>query len=55
MESGLRIVIRNHQGQILASLSEKVKLPSSIDDVKAMVAVKAVSFASGLGFSSIIP
>lgn len=49
MEAGLRIVIRNHQGQILASLSEKVNA------VKAMVAVKAISFASDLGFSSIIP
>lgn len=52
--AGLGVVIQNHQGQVLASLSENIMLPPSIEDVEALAAVRAVSFAAGLGFSSII-
>ena len=47
-------MIRNHTGQVIASLSENVALPPSIVDVEALAAVRAVSFAAELGVSSII-
>ena len=48
------MVVRNHQGLVLTSLSKKVKLSSSIDDVEAMTIVRALSFTSELGLSFII-
>ena len=39
---------------VLAFLSEKVTLPPLVDDIEALVAIKAISFALDLGFSSII-
>ena len=41
-------------GVVLAFLSEKVTLPPLVDDNEALVAVRAISFALDLGFSSII-
>lgn len=41
-------------GVVLAFLSEKVTLPPLVDDIEALVAVRAISFALDLGFSSII-
>lgn len=37
-----------------ASLSEKVRLPSSLDDVEAMATIKAISFVTDLNLPSII-
>ncbi|XP_075658761.1 uncharacterized protein LOC142628577 [Castanea sativa] len=53
-QAGLGVVIRNHQGQVIASLSENVVLPPSIEDVEALVAVRAVSFAAKLGVLSTV-
>lgn len=39
---------------MLASLSKNISLPPSTDDVEALAAVQAISFAAKLGFSSII-
>ena len=52
--AGLGVVIWNHQGQVLASLSENISLQPSTDDVEAFAAVRAISFPVELGFSSII-
>ena len=41
-------------GVVLEFLSEKVTLPPLVDDIEALVAVRAISFALDLGFSSII-
>ena len=41
-------------GVVLAFLSEKVTLPPLVDDIEALVAVRAISFALDRGFSSII-
>ena len=41
-------------GVVLAFLSEKVTLPPLVDDIEALVAVRAISFALDHGFSSII-
>lgn len=47
-------MIRDSRGQTLASLSEQVSLPFSPDIVEAMAAVRAISFAQGLGFTSFL-
>nr|XP_023870323.1 uncharacterized protein LOC111982938 [Quercus suber] len=52
--AGLGVVIRNHQGQVHASLTENVALPPSIMEVEALAAIRVVSFAVELGVSSII-
>ncbi|KAL0008796.1 hypothetical protein SO802_010298 [Lithocarpus litseifolius] len=52
--AGLGIVIRNHQGQVLTSFSENIALLPSIEDVEALAAVRAMSFAAELGVSSTI-
>ena len=44
-EVGIRVVVRDSQGLVLASISEKILLPQSVTDVEAMVAVRAVNFA----------
>ena len=53
-EAGLGVIVCDSQGRALASLSKKVILPPSVDDVEALAVVKAIHFAQELGFSSII-
>ena len=53
-KAGVGVVIRNYLGQIMASMTEKCNLPTLVDEVKAMAAVRAIVFAQELGFSSII-
>ena len=48
------MVIRNGHGQVLASLSEQIHLPFSLDMVEAMAAARATSFALEIGLSSFI-
>ena len=38
----------------MASMSESVHLPSSVDEVETLAAVRAIYFAQEVGFSSII-
>ena len=47
-------MVGDHQGQVLASLSENVPLPPSSDDVEALADARAINFAAELGFSSVI-
>ena len=51
---GLGVVIRNNQGQAIASLSEQIPLPFSSDVVEALAAARAISFARELGCFSFI-
>ena len=52
---GVTIVTQNCLGQaFMASTTEKCNLPTLVDEVKAMAAVRAIVFAQELGFSSII-
>ena len=53
-EAGLGVVVRDHQGRVMASMSEKTKLPSSSDEVEAMAAVRAITFALELHLPSVI-
>ena len=50
----LGVVVCDHQGLVLASLAEKVRLPLSSNDVEAMAAVKSITFAYEFRLSSII-
>ena len=47
-------MVGDHQGQVLASLSENVPLPPSSNDVEALAAARGINFAVELGFSSVI-
>ncbi|KAF3959327.1 hypothetical protein CMV_015854 [Castanea mollissima] len=53
-KTSLRETLEAGLGVVLAFLSEKVTLPPLVDDIEALVAVRAISFALDLGFSSII-
>uniref|UniRef100_A0A7N2LFI1 Uncharacterized protein n=1 Tax=Quercus lobata TaxID=97700 RepID=A0A7N2LFI1_QUELO len=49
-EARLGAVVRNYQGQILASLSKKVRLPPSTDVVEALAAAKLSSLLMTMDF-----
>ena len=48
------VVIRDWQGNAIASLSEQALLPFSSDIVKALAATRAISFAQELGLTYFI-
>lgn len=49
----LGVVIRNHEGLVMASLSEVIQLPPTVIEVKALAARRAVEFALELVFDNI--
>ena len=51
---GLGIVIRNSNGEVMASMSQLVQLPITVSQVEAMAARKATEFALEIGFDKII-
>ena len=53
-KAGLGVVIRNCQGNVMASLSEQAPLPFSPDIVEAMAAARAISSAQELGIRPFI-
>ena len=53
-EAGLGAVVRDSHGKVLAALAEKIKLPSSSDEVEALVAVRAITLAVDLNLPSFI-
>ena len=53
-KAGLGVVIRNENGQVLASLSEQIQLPFSSDLVEAIAAARAITFAQELSLSEYI-
>ena len=48
------MIVHDHRGQVIAFVSEKVHIPQSSDEVEALAAVKAISFALELGLHSVI-
>lgn len=48
-KAGLGVVVRDCNGNVVASLSEQAPLPFSPDIAKAMAAAKVISFAQELG------
>lgn len=51
---GPGIVIRNSKGTVFASLSERVTLPPSVDDLEALAWRRSVTFAIELGLQEVI-
>ena len=47
---GVGVVIRDNNGAVLASCSEKIHQAYKPDEVEALAALKAVTFACELGF-----
>lgn len=52
--AGVGVVVRDHRGLVLASWAENVCLTPTSDDVEAMAAAKAITFAFELGLSSVV-
>ena len=52
--AGVGVIIRDEEGQIIASMAEKVPLPNSIAALEAVAAVETLYFAAELGISSIV-
>ena len=53
-KAGLGVVIRNCQGNVMASLSEQAPIPFSLDIVEAMATARVISFAQELGIQPFI-
>ena len=49
-QADIGVVVRNHAGQVMAALSEKIKKPASADILEALAARRAVQFILELGF-----
>ena len=46
--AGIGVAIRDHSGQIIAALSQKIKLPHSVDLAEALACSRATLFAQEL-------
>ena len=51
---GIGVIVRDSNGQAIASLSEQTSLPFSPEIVEAMATARAISFVQDLGFTSFI-
>ena len=52
-EGGIGVVIRSNEGQVLATLSEKVPMPTSVETLEMLAARRAAIFAWELGFRKV--
>ena len=52
--AGLGVVIRNREGRVMASLSQKIPLPMSVIEVEVLAARRALELAVELGFDHVI-
>ena len=52
--AGLGVVIRNEHGQVMASLSERILLPSTVLEVEALAAGRGLELAVETGFRNIV-
>ena len=52
--AGLGVVIRNKDGRVMASLSQKIPLPMSVIEVEVLAARRALELAVELGFDHVI-
>ena len=53
-EARLGVVVRDHEGRVMASMFEKIRLPSSSDEVEVMETVRAISFTLELHLPFVI-
>ena len=47
------VVIRNNLGEVMASLSEKIVMPSSVEVLEMLAARRATIFAKDLSFKHV--
>lgn len=52
--AGIGVVIRNSSGEVMASLSQQIPLPTTVAQVEASAARRAVEFAQELGITRAI-
>ena len=52
--AGLGVVIRNGEGQVMASLSQNIPLPSTVIEVEALAARRALILAQEIGFTRVV-
>ena len=53
-EAGIGVVIRNFAGEVMASLSEKIPLPATVEAVEMLAARRAVKFVQEVGLAESI-
>ena len=53
-QAGIGSIIRNAQGLVMAILSQKIPLPTSVEMVEVLAARRALVFAKELGFNRVI-
>ena len=53
-KAGIRVIIRNCQGMVMASLSQKISLPQTVVELETLAATRAMEFSIELGFSKVI-
>ena len=51
---GLGVVVRDSYGRVIAGLSERITLPPTVEDLKALDSRKAVSFAIDLDLREVV-
>ena len=51
-EGGLGVVIRNSEGEVMATLSKKIMKPSVVETVELLAARCAVAFSLEVGFQN---
>ena len=52
--AGIGVVIKDHLGQIIASLSKWTELPSTVEVVEALACRRAITLAQEIGFWDVI-
>ena len=53
-KAGIGVIIRNSQGMVMASLSQKISLPQTVVELETLAATRAIEFSIELGFSMVI-
>ena len=53
-KSGVGVVIKDNNGDVLASFSEKIFQAYKAEETEALVALKALMFTHELGFQNVI-
>ena len=51
---GIRVIIRNCHGMVMASLSQKISLPQTVVELETLATTRALEFSIKLGFSKVI-
>ena len=52
--AGIGVVIRNGDGQVMASLSQQIPLPSTVIEVEALAACRALILEQEIGFTRVV-